>query len=65
MAESMNPYTRDFPTDNPTHWHDEAAQRDALEALKKKDFPALERIFHEARGLSLVGILKGIIKEKL
>lgn len=61
----MNPYQRDFPTDNPQHWHDEAAQRDALEALSKRDLPELERIFQEARGLSLNGILQKLIKEKL
>ena len=61
----MNPYQRDFPTDNPATWHDEAAQNDALEALKKKDLPELERIFQEARGLSLIGILQKLIKEKL
>ena len=61
----MNPYTRDFPTDTPAHWHDEAAQKDALDALEKRDLPELERIFQEARGLSLIGILKGIIKERL
>lgn len=64
-GDSMNPYQRDFPTDDPDHWHDDAAQRDALEAISKRDFPELERIFHEARGLSLVGILKGIIKDRL
>ena len=61
----MNPYQRDFPTDTPAHWHDEAAQRDALEALLKKDLPELERIFHDARGLSLIGLLEKLIKEKL
>lgn len=61
----MNPYQRDFPTDNPAHWNDEAAQRDALEALSKRDLPELERIFQEARGLSLIGILQNIIKERL
>lgn len=61
----MNPYQRDFPTDTPAHWHDEAAQRDALEALKKRDLPELERIFHDARGLSLIGLLEKLIKEKL
>jgi len=61
----VNPYQRDFPTDNPQHWHDEAAQRDALEALSKRDLPELERIFQEARGLSLNGILQKLIKEKL
>lgn len=61
----MNQYQRDFPTDNPQHWHDEAAQRDALEALSKRDLPELERLFQEARGLSLNGILQKLIKEKL
>ena len=61
----MNPYTRDFPTDTPAHWHDEAAQRDALEALEKRDLQDLERIFREARGLSLIRILQEAIKEKL
>ncbi len=61
----MNPYQRDFPTDNPQHWHDEAAQRDALEALSKRDLPELERIFQEAKGLSLICILQKLIKEKL
>ena len=62
----MNPYQRDFPIDDrPETWHDEAAQRDALEALNKRDLPELERIFHEARGLSLIGILQGVIKERL
>jgi len=61
----INPYQRDFPTDCPDHWHDAAAQRDALEALKRKDLPELERIFREARGLSFVGIVERIIKERL
>lgn len=61
----MNPYTRDFPTDTPAHWHDEAAQRDALEALEKRDLQELERIFHAARGLSLIRIIQEVIKEKL
>ena len=61
----MNPYQRDFPTDNPATWHDEAAQNDALEALKKKDLPELEKIFHEARGLSLYRIIQEIIKDRL
>ena len=61
----MNPYQRDFPIDRPETWHDEAAQRDALEALSKRDLPELERIFQEARGLSLNGILQKLIKEKL
>lgn len=62
----MNPYQRDFPIDDrPETWHDDAAQRDALEALKKRDLPELERIFHDARGLSLISIIQGIIKERL
>ena len=61
----MNPYTRDFPTDNPEHWHDEAAQEDALKALEAGDLAELKRIFHEARGLSLDGLLRGLIKERL
>ena len=61
----MSPYTRDFPTDNHEHWHDEAAQRDAMEALEAGDMAELERIFREARGLSLKGLLMQIIKERL
>ena len=61
----MNPYTRDFPTDNPATWHDEQAQEDALKALAKNDLPELARIFRDARGLSLYRILRETIKEKL
>ena len=56
---------RDFPTDNPRHWHDETAQQEALEALEARDLPELERIFHEERGLSLIGILRDIIRARL
>ena len=62
---SMTLYRRDFPTDRPEHWHDEAAQRGALDALEAGDLAELEKIFKEARGLSLKRILREIIKEKL
>lgn len=55
----------DFPTDNPAHWHDEAAQRDAIQALDAYDLRELERVFHEARGLSLQNILRDLIKRRL
>ena len=61
----MNPYQRDFQTDNPETWHDEAAQHDALEALEAGNMEALERVFHEARGISIKRIIREIIKEKL
>ena len=61
----MNPYQRDFPTDNPATWHDEKAQEDALDALAANDLQELSRIFREARGLSLYRIMRDIIKEKL
>ena len=55
----------DFQTDNPHHWHDEAAQQEALEALEAEDVPKLKRIFREARGLSFHRLVAEIIKEKL
>ena len=61
----MRQYRQDFPTETPEHWHDEAAQRDALDALDDGDLKELERIFLEARGLSLRRIIGEIIKEKL
>lgn len=61
----MSRYTRDFPIDRPETWHDEAAQQDALDALEAGDFEELKRVFHEARGISLDGILRDIIKARL
>lgn len=55
----------DFPTDNPQHWHDEAAQQEALEALEAEDVQELKRIFREERGLSFHRLVAELIREKL
>ncbi len=53
------------PRENPDRWHDAKAQQDALEAFEAGNMEELERIFREARGLSIHRIMKEVIEQYL